>query len=281
MLEDQLTLAVLGDLHGHIGLALTILRKFERESQLKIDHILQVGDFGYFPEPFLRLDRATKKFADKDPEELGFSSKFLDRTETSEKYFNPANQEDEMARTVFIAGNHEDTEAISTLPKNSPYPVDHFRKFVFLPSGVVYEIQKGKLTIKVAGLGGVSKEHGFRFSHADIRKVKSLENIDILLTHEPQTGVSDSRGSEEVKEVLDSLQPSYHFCGHFHIDGQELPSVRKTRSYILNEVNFRKRHALNKGCIGILKIKGTERSFEILDKPWLKQYTAENYAVIS
>ena len=136
MLETQLKIAVLGDLHGHIDLALSILAKFEKENNVKLDEILQVGDFGYFPYPFLRLDRATKRFAEKDPEELGFSSKFLERTETSERYFR--DPESEMPRTVFIAGNHEDGEALSQLPQNTPTPVDFFRKFVFLPSGVVY-----------------------------------------------------------------------------------------------------------------------------------------------
>lgn len=71
-MADALHLAVLGDVHGHLTLAFRILCRWERETGHRLDLALQVGDLGTFPPPF-RLDKATKRFAEKDPDELGFA----------------------------------------------------------------------------------------------------------------------------------------------------------------------------------------------------------------
>jgi hypothetical protein len=70
--SEALHLAVLGDVYGHLTLAFRLLRRWERETGRRLDLALQVGDLGAFPPPF-RLDKATKPFAEKDPDELGFA----------------------------------------------------------------------------------------------------------------------------------------------------------------------------------------------------------------
>ena len=269
MIEDKLTIAVLGDLHGHIDLALSILKRWEDVNKVKLDSILQVGDLGYFPD-LSKLDNATLRFAKDDQEELGFQE-FLYETDISRKHFyNPETKID--SDLIFIAGNHEDQEQLRNLERTSkikPIPVDNFRKILYLPSGEVYEINKGKLKVKVAGFGRISGgAENYNFSNTDLRKVRSLSNIDILLTHQPSSDYSEEKGSEEVKEVLNLLQHEYHFCGHVH-QGFKLD---KTSSYVLDQVGFRKRHKLNDKCVGILTIEKDKKEFKFLDEPWLKDF---------
>ncbi|TGO02260.1 hypothetical protein PN36_27780 [Candidatus Thiomargarita nelsonii] len=57
---------------------------------------------GAFPNPF-KLDDATQKYAQIDPDELGFH-KFCTQTEESEFYLARQNT----PSTYFIRGNHED-----------------------------------------------------------------------------------------------------------------------------------------------------------------------------
>ncbi len=279
MIEDKIRIAVLGDLHGHINLALSILKDCEQFNNFNFDSILQVGDLGYFPD-LSNIDKATLRFAEKDYEELGFQD-FLQETQISKKLFF-----DEKTKIssdlVFIAGNHEDIENLRILEfstNKSPIPVDHYGKILYLPPGEIYEINKGKLKIKIAGLGGVSdKSEGYHFTKMDIRKARSLNKIDILLTHEPHSGAIENRGSQEVKDLLKLIQPDYHFCGHLH-KGERLSSFGKTESYLLDQVGFRKRHKLNDKCIGVLKITEINKTFSYLDGDWLKKYKKNNYSL--
>ncbi|MDQ2744002.1 MAG: hypothetical protein M3Z66_17135, partial [Chloroflexota bacterium] len=63
---------LLGDLHGRVFRALAVLDRWQRERNQTLDLIIQVGDVGVFPDP-THLDAATRRFAEEDPAELGFS----------------------------------------------------------------------------------------------------------------------------------------------------------------------------------------------------------------
>ncbi len=264
MIEDKLNIAVLGDLHGHLDLALSVLKKYEKVTNAKLDSILQVGDLGYFPD-LSKLDEATAKFAKKDPVELGFQD-FLNETDISKRHFD--NKETKIdADLVFIAGNHEDQESLRILESSArkvPIPVDFFGKILYLPPGEVYEIKKGDLKLRVSGLGRISGGvKDYNFSHSDLRRINNLGNIDIFLTHEPD--------SEEIREVLKILKPEYHFCGHMHV-GSKLDLVNDTESYSLDQVGFRKSHKLNDKCMGILTVEKNKKQFRFLEGSWLKDF---------
>ena len=67
-----MVIAVVGDVHGHFHLMYTILGRWQRETGRRVlSLILQVGDLGTFL-PSSNLDHATKRFAERDPEEMGF-----------------------------------------------------------------------------------------------------------------------------------------------------------------------------------------------------------------
>jgi hypothetical protein len=61
---------VFGDLHGRVLPAFRLATLWARDHGKQLDGLLQVGDLGYFPDPS-RLDKATRRHAEKDPTELG------------------------------------------------------------------------------------------------------------------------------------------------------------------------------------------------------------------
>src|SRR4051794_36893618 len=64
-------LAILGDVHGHLQLALCALARWQRESAVPIDAVLLAGDVGTFTD-YAQLDSATKAHAKSNPCELEF-----------------------------------------------------------------------------------------------------------------------------------------------------------------------------------------------------------------
>ena len=52
----------------------------------------------------------------------------------------------------------------------------------------------------------------------------------------------------------------------------------KTKSFQLNEVNFRKPSQVNKGCIAIIEITENQNyEVTILHEPWMQEYNRDNF----
>jgi hypothetical protein len=290
-----LNIALLGDVHGHITLAYRLLKRWEREEGQQIDLILQVGDFGAFPPPY-RLDKATKRFAENDPDELGFTTYLNGEPEAEEILATNAPEHRKIdADMVFIRGNHEDFIYLSELDgiDRGPVPVDAFEKILYLKSGVPFVFEKNGHSVCIAGLGGISdrgepvKYDGEEFyTKSDVKKLFSLgTKVDVLLTHEPPFGSAacifpkyENSGSPAAQEFIQDFQPAYHFCGHYHENGQELFTTARTKSYHLNAVGFLKPHRVNPGCIGILQWqKKAALGFSFLDAVWLREFTKASF----
>ncbi len=276
-------IAVLGDLHGHYTLACTLLNRWEKETGKTLDAVLQVGDMGVFPFPHSILDEATKRFAEHDSDEISFKD-FYEGKGDAQLLFGgykpiiPWN-------IIFVRGNHEDFDFLAQYAdKDSPLSVDHFCCMWYLSNGAVTQI-KGRdgRTLTVAGLGGIeqtghsTEQHNF--TNSDFRRLLSMKNIDILLTHQPPVGyVGDGRGSKKVEDLLKSMEPVYHFCGDAHVPGQKLDVPARTQSYILNEVNFQGGRQLKPRGMGILEWQSiTENNFTFIEEQWLNEYTRSNY----
>src|SRR5215472_2361742 len=73
----SMNIAVFADIHGRILLAFKLCARWEQETGERLDLILQAGDMGIFPE-VSRLDKATIRFAEQDPTELGFMKNFVE-----------------------------------------------------------------------------------------------------------------------------------------------------------------------------------------------------------
>lgn len=285
-----LRVAVLGDVHGHLSLAYTILRRWERETSRALDAILQVGDMGAFPPPF-RLDKATKRFAEKDPDELGFAAYHEGEPEAA-LFLGPAapSARRVAADTVFIRGNHEDFVFLDEVARGAagPAAVDAFGRIAYLPSGVPLALTGRGVTLRVAGLGGVSLDggHGYdpvseHYTAREVRALRALDGVDVLLSHEPARGSGAplgprfaERGSRDVAELLAALRPRYHFCGHWHEPGATLDAPEGVRSRVLHAVGFHKASRLNPRCMGVLTWRSADdHDFEWIDGPWLAAYT--------
>ena len=283
---------MLGDLHGHLTLAYRLLKRWEQERKEQIDCILQVGDLGAYPHA-LRLDKATMRFAKKDPDELGFID-----------YHNGCQEADGIlgfdapeatridAYMYFVKGNHDDFEFLDEMSSygDGPIYVDRYGKILYVPNGTVWDLELGGRTITLAALGGVACRDRSKpgpispyFSKAEVRQLATCDRrIDVLLTHEPGYGsFRHNMGSWDGRDLIKELRPRYHFCGHYHEEGTALRAPEGTESFLLNEVNFHGSRRLRKGCIGILRWQGRDHtSFSFVEDPWLDAYTRADYRTL-
>jgi Icc-related predicted phosphoesterase len=287
-LGTPLRIAVLGDLHGHLTLAYRLLRRWERETGHTVDLILQVGDLGVFPPPF-RIDKATMRFAEKDPDELGFVQ-YHDGSPEADAILGPDAPEETRihASLYFVKGNHEDFEFLDGLAAtNSPVPVDAYGRILFLPSGSVAPLPARDHRVRVAALGGLALQNGpgvgtgtKHYSKSEVQRLWAAgSGLDVLLTHDSPLGtVYDDAGSRDILEFIREFQPRFHFCGHHHEDGRQLDVSCDTQSFLLNGVDFRTPSELNPGCIGILEWgdSGGGR-FAFLEEKWLGEYSRYNF----
>ena len=290
--KSSAIIAVLGDLHGHLTLAFRLLRQWEIEHGEKIDFILQVGDLGCYPDPF-NLDNTTKRFAERDPDELGFMNHYYYGSPESDAILGTRSTSRFRldADLLFVKGNHEDFDFLIGLEGSNgiPIAVDQHERILYLRNGDCYEIYLGE-TVKapvIGALGGVARNGRCSrnpcspfYTGEEIESIRATEELlDILLTHDTTYGaIFDEAGSRDILKILHELQPVYHFCGHYHKYGREVTVDCETQSYQLNEVNFRNPRLLNPGCFGILRWQDRERnSFELVDESWMGKYTRFNY----
>jgi hypothetical protein len=292
-MAEPLHIAVLGDLHGHFTLAYRVLRRLERERGLRLDLILQVGDLGAFPPPF-RLDDATARFAAHDPDELSFAA-YVEGSGEAEAVLSPEAPPERRleADLVFIKGNHEDFEYLHALSalEPGPIPVDRHGRLRYLRNGEPFTFERRGHRVRIAGLGGIARSGqpgddpaSPYYTRSEWRALRALGPLDLFLSHEPPYGAFGhhprygTSGSPEVQTFLQESAPRFHFCGHYHRDGQALPAPSGTQSFELNAVNFLRAHQLNPGCIGLLTWPGAEHArFELLADPWLAEYTKHTF----
>lgn len=297
-MNDQKHIAVFGDTHGHLRLMFQLCRQWQLTHQKKIDVVLQCGDLGYYPNPN-NLDKATQRYARKDPEELGF------------KYFTKPvpMSSDEMLREIlcgpqedfntvsapvlFCHGNHEDFQSLSESVGNTEIaPVDCFDRLFWLRPGYIHDA----LGVRIAAIGGGTEprdapEDDYGLSEpwkwVNNRAVKALQTgeFNILISHTSPTGVggeSDRWGSTRLRRLVESNSPAYHFFAH-HKNRIEPSCIGTTRCYWLNDVNFDRNAKsmampLEIGCMGILSWKDeTNHDFEMVDGEWIRDVNSVNW----
>ncbi len=274
--EDTLTIAVLGDLHGHVNLALSLLVEWKKQTKRDIDGILQVGDFGVFPDPGA-IDKATKKFAANDPEEMGFLD-YVMRSEHGDMHFGPEGNFSE-TDIYFIKGNHEDFEYLAQFEqRKTPTPIDMYGHINYVANDQVFSISNDSVTSTIAGLGGLDTHTTKRRRpyHNTAKDYTNLmtRNFDVLLTHEDFMNERSSHGSPRLKELIDIKQPKYHFLGHIKTNQHALLQGR-TESYHLDDVTLAHQNQLSPYCAGILSINKDTSSFEYISNHWLKEFSEQ------
>ena len=176
----------------------------------------------------------------------------------------------EVAKPLFwIKGNNEDFDRIAAWDAGAPQP----RNLHFIRNGTAVEVGP----LRVAGIGGTFAPKWFdapvaalpslrtsapferrddkrrHFVREEIEACKRLRGVDILMTHEAarpfivgdeaRPGAAARRmdaGKPAINELLSTLQPRLHLCGHHHRFSETIregvPSVcidRVNRSYLL------------------------------------------------
>jgi hypothetical protein len=293
--NQKLNFAVFGDIHGRIALMYTLAILWQQQSGIELDGLLQVGDLGAFPD-LSKLDKATKKHAQKDSDELGFQN-FYVATPESQFYL----QQSQAPKTYFVRGNHEDFEYLGKFSK--PTPIDPWEQIWFIPDSQAIEIGAADRSIKLGAFGGIAprQEQAARgklarekyrkaqkisaseprfFSESEIANISpDLHNLDILMTHAGPQSPELSTGSIFLDRLITHLQPRVHLFGHHHQVIYRQDPVSGFLSIGLAHLEF-DNGKLKPGSWGILSISPESSSFifmspEIL--PILDRIKRTNY----
>ena len=281
-----MTIAVVGDLHGHLHLLFAILGRWQLESGRTIALILQVGDMGAFP-PGSALDSATQRFAARDPEELGFGD-FAGE-------YPPETLLDPRPPLVFIPGNHEDFEYLgrvdASVPANEPvYPVSADGGIRALRSGRIYTFEHAAQRVRIGGVSGAAnlRAKPGRHERCHLKEEDALalasegrNAFDILVSHDgPDSlwsgAVRGGWGSHALRLVIEEVAPTFAFFGHYNI-GSEW-TIGHTRVVALSDCGYERtaEERIDRNGIGILTW-GDAPTFERLQPDWLLESTRHTW----
>lgn len=284
-----MNVAVFSDVHGRILLCFLLCARWQQETGERIDAILQAGDLGAYPSE-AGMDRATIRHGQLDPTEFGFATDFAEYHE---------DVAGALARTecplIFVRGNHEDHAWLDALERQSDaadalFPIDAYRRVFCLKTGVPYTVRNGTEALTVLGVGRIGAPFGETeakpkyLQNYEMERLYALDTLalDVLLTHDvaPDSG-ERSHGMEEIRLMLDTHEPRYHFYGHTEGPFQtRLDSNGVTTSCRLADLSWQHgtEGKLPPGAMGILRWHSRDDcSFRAVDAPWLEEYRVWNW----
>ena len=229
-------IAVFGDVHGQLDGMYQLCQWWEAAQGRRIGLVLQIGDLGVWRDDSA-LDRATRRFAERDASELGGRDYVEGR-------------KDAPIFTVFIHGNHEDFDFLLSHRNEA---VDYSGNLFYLGSGSTYTWESEGVGLRIAGLGGIHlrvpvrphhyKYFGNRYIHAnDVRRLMKLSpgNVDVLLTHDAPEGYgladNPDTGCPAITRLIEHLQPRFAFWGHYH-DPPRPFHIGRTLCVCMNQPN--------------------------------------------
>jgi hypothetical protein len=277
---------VFGDLHGRILPAFRLAMVWEREHDIRLDGLLQVGDLGFFPD-LTRLDKATARHAAADPLELGTSL-----------VAEPTREADEVKRGPggpapflwFTAGNHEDFAALAEKERaggrrSTSFAVDAYDRVRCIRDGRV-ETLPGPLRVGVVwGIDDQAPnarrktpERG-RIQESSVT-VLAGSAFDVLLSHDgPRDAVLTDTGSECLGALIDLARPAFAFFGHYGSRyGRNAHTSQRTQVYQLAGFELRRDGSCAEpGSVGLLEWENGTGSFAYLDEVWLRGFTRYNW----
>jgi len=272
---------------------LQLCRLWQRKNELHLDGVLQCGDFGFFPDP-LSADKATRAFAERDPEEMGFARYFLPPRPIQTDPIAEATLGDEAKEynllscpIVWVNGNHEDFRALERVGGGSGLvPVDCYEAFLWLKSGKTFDLDN----LTIGGVGG-GPETQTKNGHplmvvreSDCAKLIG-SGMNVLLSHAGPSrigGATDQYGSEHLRVLTEIAQPSYHLFSHYR-DWIDPANVGGTQCFWLDDVGFRRMRPgmpapINSHCMGVLRWECTDaHEFSYVDADWLRALNSTNW----
>lgn len=204
-----------GDIHGALDRFYAELLTFEQALGVTFDWVLQVGDFGIWPNPD-RIDTASRHHQGAGD----FPTWFAEHRAVPRP-------------TVFIKGNHEDFVWLEQQPTVELLPGLHH-----LRNGEARKLTTGVEVLRVGGVGGCYGPSDFErssrrlqgyakrhYTRDQVERLVAGGDLDILLTHDAPAGVrfehhrhgpgfvSDAAGLDW---ILAHTKPRVCFFGHHH-----------------------------------------------------------------
>jgi hypothetical protein len=212
---------IFGDLHGRILPAFRLAMRWEREHNLRLVGLLQVGDLGYFPD-VTRLDKATARHA-ADPLELGTCLVVEPNREADEVFHGEGGPPPTL---WFTAGNHEDFTALAERERDGGRREASFAVDAY---GFVRCIRDGRVEtlpgpVRVGALWDIddqapnarrkTPERG-RIRESSVTALAGSA-FDGPNTHDgPRNAVLVGSGSERLGVLIDLARPAFAFFGHY------------------------------------------------------------------
>ncbi len=216
--KQSVLLCAVGDCHGAFTLLYRGIAMLEEALGQQVDLVLQVGDFGIWPDPS-RIDVAARNH--------GGAGEFADWLSIGDPV---------PRRTVFIAGNHEDFDYLDAHNTGEILP-----QLVYLASGDVLNVNTNGTILRIGGIGGCFGPSDFRketlagrrrrhFTQSQLDELvqKADGRLDILLLHDAPAGrivsMNDTRNppyqrhspAEGLVELISQVQPRICLTGHWH-----------------------------------------------------------------
>lgn len=209
---------VAGDTHGDLDRLYDIVDALERSSGRAVDLVLQVGDFGVWPDP-QRLDEATRRHGDRGEFRRLLAVGRVPRP------------------TWFIAGNHEDFVYLAGADARALPDGLHFLRW-----GDVVDLDIAGERLRIGGVGGCYGPRDYErqgltgaarrhYARADLDRLAAgaAAGLDVLLLHEPPAGVVTelhappgltprtwTLRSVGLAELVARVRPRICLSGHIH-----------------------------------------------------------------
>jgi hypothetical protein len=231
------TIVVVGDVHGHLQLALCLVAKWQRLRRIQLEAVLLCGDIGSFTDTS-QLDNATMRHAKENPCELEFLEQWSARPPPPwlERIFRPSDEGLGLTcPVVMVHGNHEGFAHLATLASGPPPPrplaspgelpsVDSGGHLRYLPSGWRFRTPGGKV---IAGIGGIEAgQRAARYhplAYLDDAAILSLcggGGADLLVSHQGPALIQGDHGSPSLDLLLEGPAARVWCHGHGSLDGQ-------------------------------------------------------------
>ena len=267
-------LAFVGDVHGRVLHALAAVRQAQRDYGSAFDAVFQVGDFGAFPTA------AELPWIGVDAVEASAREFLAVRAGTVAPAVLARLRAELPLPVVFLRGNHDNAAWLRGLPREGGLAaVDPHGLFRYAPDGTVLTLGRTRIGV----LGGVQRPDPasspvplaelFDDDAFDTLWTIGPGHVDVLLTHEPPTGVAPPpNGSPRLAALARRLRPALHVGGHLHAPVGPIDVHGTTYlglSSVLRSPRFDPRRAVRPRSIAVLDTD--TRHVRFVESPALRQ----------
>lgn len=288
-MKRSATYAVVGDVHGHLQLALCTLARWQRDLAKPFSAVFLCGDVGTFTNQ-TGFDSATLSHARDNPCELEFQTQWsrMPPAPWLDAIFLPEPQGLGLCcPVVMVHGNHEGFAHLDAItprrrptkpvPFNALPQVDPNGHIQLLPSGWSAETPEGYI---VGGIGGMqagqrrARYHSMAYIEDDAVQHLLLHAppLDLLLTHQGPAAVQgEGHGSPILDLLLESSPSKARLWFHGHSTPiQNAVNIGTTQVVPLGDIAFKQGEPGLDGW-AILEMEGPQCRLTVEPPPFWRE----------